>query len=90
MLKARSIRMMGYEGHAIFNQKLLNTQHSVSRCAHQSPVMKWANRLKVFKKKISLKPNTASHNKARWYTGTDGFLEYSPSGGSLYYKGLTL
>ena len=41
---------------------------------------------RVFKK-ISLKPNTASHNITSWYTDTDGFLEYSPSCRSLYYKG---
>ena len=45
--------------------------------------------LKVFKK-YSLKPNTASHNNASWYTGTDGFLEYTPSGESLNYKGPAL
>ena len=42
---------------------------------------------RVFKKKNSWKPNAASHNNANWYTDTDGFLEPSPSGGSLYYKG---
>ena len=36
--------------------------------------------------KNSLKPNAASHSSASWYTDTDGFLEHSPSGGSLYYK----
>ena len=41
--------------------------------------------LTVFKKN-SLKPNTASHNNATWYIDTDGFLEHSPSRGSLYYK----
>ena len=51
--------------------------------------MKWVNTLKVFKKK-SLKPNTASHNNASWYTDTEGFLEHSPTGGSLYYKGPAL
>ena len=40
---------------------------------------------RVFKKN-SLKPNAASHN-TRWYLNTDGFLEYSPRGGNLYYKG---
>ena len=40
--------------------------------------------------KNSLKPNTASHNNASWYIDTDGFLEHSPSRGSLYYKGPTL
>ena len=43
---------------------------------------------RVFKK-ILLKPNAASHNNASWYTGTEGFLEHSPSRGSLYYKGPT-
>ena len=38
----------------------------------------------------SSKPNAASHNNAIWYTDTDGFLEHSPSGGSLYHKGPTL
>ena len=40
--------------------------------------------------KNSLKPNSASYNNASWYTDTDRFLEYSPSGESLYYKGPTL
>ena len=44
---------------------------------------------RVFKKH-SLKPNAASHNNASWYTDTDGFLEQSPHGGSLYYKGPAL
>ena len=41
-------------------------------------------------KKNSLKPNTASHNSTSGYTDTDGFLEPSPRGGSLYYKGPAL
>ena len=46
---------------------------------------------RVFKKKKnSRKPNAASHNNTSWYTVTDGFLEHSPSGGSLYYKRLAL
>ena len=36
--------------------------------------------------KILLKLNITSHN-ASSYTGTDGFLEHSASGESLYYKG---
>ena len=35
-------------------------------------------------------PNAASHNNASWCTDTDGFLEHSPSRGSLPYKGPTL
>ena len=38
-------------------------------------------------KKNSLKQNAASHNNASWYSDTGGFLEHSPSRGSLYYKG---
>ena len=37
-----------------------------------------------------LKLNVASHNNASWYAATDGFLEHSPSGGSLYYRGPAL
>ena len=33
----------------------------------------------VFKNN-SLKPNTASDSNTSWYTYTDGFLEYPPSG----------
>ena len=40
--------------------------------------------------KNSLKPDAASHNKASWNTGAGGFLEHSPGGESLYYKGPTL
>ena len=40
--------------------------------------------------KNSLKPNATSPNNTSWYTDTDGFPEYSPSEGSLYYKRPTL
>ena len=83
------IGRVGHRGSAVFGQKLLNIQHSVGRCAHKSLIMKWET-LKESSKKNSLKPNEASHNNTSWYTDTDGFLEHSPSGGSLYYKGPTL
>ena len=75
-------------GSCHFGQKMLNIQHGVGRCACKSPIMKWANALKESskKKKNSLKPNAASHNNTSWDTDTDGFLEHSPSGGSLHYK----
>ena len=38
--------------HAIFGQKLLNTQQSVNKHAHKSPIRKWANALKESSKKI--------------------------------------
>ena len=65
-----------------FGQKLLNTQHTVGRCAYESA-------LKESPKKSSLKPNAASHNNTSWHTDT-WLLEYSPSRGSLYYKGCAL
>ena len=74
----------GPRGH-VFGQKLLHTQCGVGRCVHKAPSMKWANVLSL--QKNSLKPNAASHDNASWYTDTDGFLEHSPRGGSLYYKG---
>ena len=40
------IGRVGHGGHAVFGQKLLNTQCGVSRCAHESPIVKWANTLK--------------------------------------------
>ena len=88
--KIRWIGRVGHGGHAVFGQKLLNTQCGVGRCAGKSLIMKWVNTLKESSKTNSLKPNSASHNNANWYTNTDGFLEHSPSGGSLYYKGPTL
>ena len=60
-----------------FGQKLVNS-HEMGKHADR-----------VFKKN-SLKPHAASHNNASWYTGTDGFLEYTPSGESLNYKGPAL
>ena len=38
-------------------------------------------------RKDSLKLNAGPHNNTSWYNDTDGFLEHSPNGGSLYYKG---
>ena len=81
---------MGHWDHAVLGQKWLNTQCGEGRCARKSPIMKWANALKESSKKNSLKSNAASHNNASWYTDTDGFLEHSPSGGSLYHKGPAL
>ena len=72
----------------LFCQKLLNTHHGVGRCAHKSPIMKWANTLSC--QKFSLKPNASSHNNTSWYTDTDRLLEQSLSRGRLYYKGSAL
>ena len=54
-------RKGGAGGHAVFVQKLLNTQRDVGRCAGKSPIMKWANTLKESSKN-SPKLNAASHN----------------------------
>ena len=42
---------VGYGGHAVFSQKLQNTQRGVGRCTCKSPIMKWANMLKESSKK---------------------------------------
>ena len=77
------IERVGCGSHAIFGQKLLNTQHSVGGALvnHSS----WKRQMCWVFKKNSLKPNAASPNNASWYTNTNGFLEHSPTGGSLYY-----
>ena len=86
--KIRWIVRVGHRGPAVFGQKLQNTQCSVCRCTCKSPIMKRTNALSL--QKNSLKLNTASHNNASWCTNTDGFLQHSPSQGSLYYKESTL
>ena len=73
------IGRMEYRGHAVFGQKLLNTQHSVGRCAWNQPW--WMGKCieRVFRKN-SLTPSAASHNKASWCTDTGGFLKLPPRG----------
>ena len=87
--KIRWIWRVGHRGYAGLGKKLMNTQRGVGRCTRKSPTVKWANVLNLQKKK-SLRQNAASHNNTSWYTDTDGFLEHSPSRGSLYYKGPAL
>ena len=57
-------------GHAIFGQKLLNTQHGVGRCACKSPLMKWANALKESSKKFTEAECSRSQQRQllHWYT----------------------
>ena len=88
-LRARYDEQGGWGmSHAVFHQKLLNTQHSMGRCTINHP--SWNGQMHWVFKKNSLKPNAASHNNSRWYTDTYGFLEHSPSGRHLYHKGLAL
>ena len=82
------IGRVGHGHHAVFGEELLNTQCGVGRYARKSLTMKWANALSL--PKNSLRLNAASHNNANWYKDTDGLLEHSPSGRSLYYQGSTL
>ena len=49
----RVSRESGARGHAVFGQKLLNTQHGVGRYTRKSPIMKWANALKGSSKKFT-------------------------------------
>ena len=80
-------RKVGHGGHAVLGQKLLNTQRGVGRCACKSPIMKWANALSLQKKKIHWSQTQLLTKPAGTLTGRDGFLEHSPSGENLYYKG---
>ena len=74
---------------AVFDQKLLNTQahcgHGCSKITHHE-MGKPVERLL---RKQFTEANATSHTTS-WYTDTDGFLEHSPSGGRLYYKGPAL
>ena len=76
------IGRVGHEGHAVFCQKLLNTQSDVGRCTRKSPIMKWANVL-TLQKKVHWSPTQLLTTMP---TDTDGFLEHPPSKRSLYYK----
>ena len=70
-LRARYDEQGGWGmSHAVFHQKLLNTQHSMGRCTRKSPMMKWANALKKSSIKIFTEAKAASHNTASWYTDT--------------------
>ena len=73
-------RVVEHRGHAIFGQKLLNTQCCVGKCTGKSTIMKWEKTLEESSKN-ALKPNAAPHNTS-WSTDTDGFLEHSPRGES--------
>ena len=46
------IGRVGHRGHAIFGQKLLNTQHSLGRCTCKLPIVKWANTWKESSQKL--------------------------------------
>ena len=63
------IGMVGHRGHAIFGQKLLNTQCTVGRCTHKSPIMKWANALKESQKKFTEAEHSLSQQRqlVHWY-----------------------
>ena len=78
---------MKREDHAVFVQKLLNTQGGVGRGACKLLIVKWANTLKESSKKFT-EAQAASNNNTGWNTDTDEFLEHPPSGGSLPYRGL--
>ena len=64
----------GAQGSCCFWSKTAEHSARCGRYAHKSPIMKWANALRVFNKNL-LKPNAASHNNVSWYMDTDGFLE---------------
>ena len=82
------IQRVGHGGHAGFGQKLMNTQHSVGRCARKSLIMKWADALREFSKKFHWSQMQPLTTLSAGTLITDGFLEYSPSGEAYTTRGL--
>ena len=87
--KIRWLGRLRHGGHAVFGQKLLNTQLGVSRCARKPPRMKRANTLKEASKTIH-RSWTQDLTAMPLHTDTDGFLAPSPPVGGLSYKGPAL
>ena len=82
--KIRWIGRVGAWGSWIFGQKLLDT--SVMWVSLLINYLSWNGQTHWKSlQKNSLKLNASSHNTTSWLTDTDGSLEHSPSGGSLYY-----
>ena len=68
--EVRWIGRVEHRGHFGFGQKLLNTQHDVSRYTYKSPIMKWANMLTESSKKLNeTKKSSLSqhHQLGHWY-----------------------
>ena len=77
-------------GHAIFGQKVVSSQCGMGRCVHKSPIVKWSNVLRESSKNFhwsQMQPLTTT--PAGTLIQLSGFLEHSPSRGSLYYMGPT-
>ena len=76
-------------GHAVFGQKLptLSMMWAGELVSHPS----WNGQTcwKRLQKKFTEAERSLSQHH-QWCTDTDGFLEHSPGGGSLYYKGPAL
>ena len=77
-------------GHAVFCQKLLNTQHSVGSCANISPVRKWTNLLKESSKKIHWSCKQSLTTLPAGTLIEKGSENTHLAGGSLYGKGPAL
>ena len=65
----RWIRRIGLWGHAVFGQKLRDTQCHVGRCAHTVPIMKWVSISKESPKKITEAKHSLSQQRqlVRWH-----------------------
>ena len=70
----RWIERVGHGDHAVFHQKLLNTQHSMGRCAPKSPIMKLTHTEQFSKKfteaKCSLSQQHQLVHRYRWVPRT--------------------
>ena len=69
----------GHRGHAGFGPKLLSTQHGVGRCAHKSPIMRWANAFKESSKKKFTEAECSLSQQCQlehWYRWVSRTLTY--------------
>ena len=64
----RWIGRVGHGDHAVFGQKLLNTQLGVGRSTHKSPIMKWANALSLQREFAEAKHSLSQQcRQVHWY-----------------------
>ena len=86
--KRKSVRVrlgVGHGGHAIFCSNCWTLSTVWAGVLVNRP--SWNGQMCCLQKS-SLKPNTASHNNAKWCADADGFLEHSPSGEARIPRGL--
>ena len=74
----------------IFWSKIAEHSARGGKCTPKLPIVKQASVLRESSKNLLKSMQPTIHNTTSRYTDTEGLLEHSPSGGSLYYKGSAL